>query len=58
MKIQVMVFWAVTPCSDVVGYQHFGGPSCLTNFSVNDGILPHHYMVSQSRRPQLQYAFH
>jgi hypothetical protein len=27
MKVQVMVFWVVTPCSDVVGYQRFGG-SC------------------------------
>jgi len=23
-KIQVMVFWVVTLCSDVVGYHHFG----------------------------------
>jgi hypothetical protein len=22
-------FWVVMPCSDVVGYQHFGGPCCL-----------------------------
>jgi len=27
MKIQVVVFWVVTPCSD--WYQHFGGPCCL-----------------------------
>jgi hypothetical protein len=25
---QFAVFWVVTPCSDVVEYQHFGGPSC------------------------------
>jgi hypothetical protein len=25
----VEVFWVVTPCSVVVGYQRFGGPSCL-----------------------------
>jgi len=24
--IQVVFFWAVTLCSDVVGFQHFGGP--------------------------------
>jgi len=24
MKIQVVVFWVVTPCSTVVGYQRFG----------------------------------
>jgi len=26
--IQVMVFWVMTPCSDVAGYQHFNGPWC------------------------------
>jgi len=26
MKIQVAAFWVVTPYSDVVGYNHFGGP--------------------------------
>jgi hypothetical protein len=25
MKIQVEVFWLLRPCSDVVGYQRFGG---------------------------------
>jgi len=29
MKIQVVVFLDVTPCSDVVGYQRLGGPICL-----------------------------
>jgi len=29
MKIQVAVFWVVTPCSDVVEYQGFRGPCCL-----------------------------
>jgi len=29
MKIQVVVFWVMTPCSDVVAYQCFGGPCCL-----------------------------
>jgi len=24
MKIHVVVFWVVTPCSDMVGYQRFG----------------------------------
>jgi hypothetical protein len=28
-SIQVEVFWVVTPCSVVVGYQHFGGPCYL-----------------------------
>jgi len=26
LKIHV-VFWVVTLCNDVVGYQHFGGPA-------------------------------
>jgi len=29
MKIQVAFFWVMTPCSDVAGYQRFGGPCCL-----------------------------
>jgi hypothetical protein len=27
--IQVEVFWVVTPCNVVVGYQRFGGPCCF-----------------------------
>jgi len=33
MKIQVVVSWIVT-CSDVVGYQHFGGLCCLNLLNV------------------------
>jgi len=44
MKIQVAVFWVVTSCSDVVGYQRFGGPSCLS----------HHYTSSQPRKLRLE----
>jgi hypothetical protein len=29
VKIQDKVFWFVTPCSIVVGYQSFGGPCCF-----------------------------
>jgi len=25
VMFQIEVFWVVTPCSDVVGYRHFGG---------------------------------
>jgi hypothetical protein len=28
-NFQVMVFWVMTLCSDVVGYQCFSGPCCL-----------------------------
>jgi len=26
--VKIRVFWIVTPCNDVVGYQRFGGPCC------------------------------
>jgi hypothetical protein len=29
VNIEVVVFWFMTPCCDVVGYQHLGGPCCL-----------------------------
>jgi hypothetical protein len=29
IEVRVEVFWGVTPCSVVVGYQRFGGPWCL-----------------------------
>jgi hypothetical protein len=29
IKIEVMVFWVLMPCSVVVGYQRFGAPCCL-----------------------------
>jgi hypothetical protein len=29
VAIQVGVFRVVAPCSDVIGYKHFGGPWCL-----------------------------
>jgi hypothetical protein len=28
-RYQDVAFWVVTPCSDVVGNQRFGGPCCL-----------------------------
>jgi hypothetical protein len=49
-----VVFWVMTPCSDVVGDQHFRGPCCLhlqglenrDNMGLRKvGILPHHYSV-------------
>jgi hypothetical protein len=38
----VEVFWVVTPCSDVVGYQRFGGTCCL------------HLQGPKTRKPQLE----
>jgi len=29
VMFQVKVFWVVTPCGIVVGYQRFRGPYCL-----------------------------
>jgi len=29
VKIQVQIFWVVTPCSVAVGYRRCGGPCCL-----------------------------
>jgi len=29
MRIHVLVFWVVTPCGDVVGYQRLSDPSNL-----------------------------
>jgi len=29
VKIYIVILWVVMPCSVVVGYQPFGGPSCL-----------------------------
>jgi len=29
VMFQVKVFWVVTPCSVIVGYQHFRSPCCL-----------------------------
>jgi len=29
VMIQVVIFRVMTPCSVVVGYQHFRGPCCL-----------------------------
>jgi hypothetical protein len=42
MRIQVVVFWVVTPYNDTVGYQHFGWSCCL-HLQVN-------CMVSEPRR--------
>jgi len=36
MEMQLVSFRDVTPCSDVVGYERFGGPSCL-HFQGEDG---------------------
>jgi len=37
VKIEVVVFWIVPFCSDIVGYQCFGGPCCL-HLQGEDGV--------------------
>jgi len=43
---QVKVFWVVTPCSDMVGYQRFGGPRCIFQGEMttwtSEKLLPYH----------------
>jgi len=46
MKIQVELFWVVTPCSVVVRNRHFGGTCCL---HVQGEVT-----ASQPRRPRLE----
>jgi hypothetical protein len=52
MRYLVTVFWAVSPNSDVVGYQHFRGLCCLHLHDevkmegVNTGMLPCNHMTS------------
>jgi len=43
VKIHIAVFWIMSPCNDMVGYQCFGEP-CCPHFHI--GILPYHYLVS------------
>jgi len=55
---QVYVFWAVTPCSVVVGYQRFRSPCYIEGAGSmnirNFGILLQHYTVSQPRKHRLE----
>jgi len=43
--------WVVAPCGAMVGCQ-VGGGMVLQNI----GMLPHHYLVSQPRRPRLEFS--
>jgi len=49
-RIQVKVFWAVTPFSAAVGYQTFGGFSASIFRFSDVGILSQNYTVSQPSR--------
>jgi hypothetical protein len=45
-RIPVVVFWIMTPYSEVVGYKHFGGPCCFHL----QGIIPEHHDKNLHRR--------
>jgi hypothetical protein len=44
MKIQIVVFWVVTPCSGVIRYHYFTGPCCL-HLSSYPLALPLHVLL-------------
>jgi hypothetical protein len=50
MNIPLAVFWVVTPCSDVVGYQHFKRTMLPPSSGTLVSYMPHHYTVSQPRK--------
>jgi hypothetical protein len=60
----VLVFWVMTPCSDVLWYHCYWGPCCLCHFTLkmeatrsSETLVSYHiiYTTSQPRRPRLQY---
>jgi hypothetical protein len=54
VKILIGVFWVEMPYSVLEDYlQHLQGENESSNVLQNGGILPQHYMASQTRRPQL-----
>jgi hypothetical protein len=50
VRIEVLIFWVVVPCSVAAGYQRFGGP-CASIFRV--GIQTPHYTAQQPRKAGL-----
>jgi len=60
VKIQVMDFWVVTPCSVVVWcrplYLHLHPEDGGSRVMWNLGILLQHYTVSQPKSPWLRFS--
>jgi hypothetical protein len=57
LPISSQAFWVVTPCSVVEGAPcclHLRGKDGGSMELRNAGILPHHYTVSQPRKPRLE----
>jgi len=65
-KYQNEVFWAVTWCSDLVGYQSFGRPYCIhlqgedggSKVLRNFGVQWRYYTASETRKPRLGCTFY
>jgi hypothetical protein len=53
-SIQVVVFWVVTSCSDVVGYQRFRRPTCLPLVMVVCAQPLSSSIISSTNMPVLQ----
>jgi hypothetical protein len=52
MKINGIVFWVMTPCSVVVGYQRFGGP-CYFHLHTEDGSnMTSYHITAQCHNPE------
>jgi hypothetical protein len=55
---QVMFFWVMTLCRDVVGYQHFRGPCYLLHFTLKmegpwpSKILVFYHIITLSHNPE------
>jgi len=53
VNFHVEVFWAVTPCNAVVGYQRFGEPCC---FHLHPGDVDVNCYTESHKRPDLHYT--
>jgi hypothetical protein len=53
VKIKVKVFWVVTPCNVVTGYQSFRSPCCLhLQVEIFWVAMPHNVVVGYQRFPE------
>jgi len=52
MKIHVVVFGVMTPCSDVVGHQHFGGSCFLFLLNEDGGSMVSYHITARRHNPE------
>jgi len=45
VDMEVDVFWVLTPCSVVLGYQRFGGPCCLHLQRTSETLVSYHNII-------------